>query len=313
MPPQLPIQDRRWTTDFRALAAADPDFAPYLLPSTRSINFDNPDAVRQLTISLLRNWFGLEVDLPTNRLCPAIPGRIAYVEWVHQLVQSSDRSLSLDDGGGDGQHDRPVHGLDIGVGASCVYPLISTAIYPSWTMIGTEIDDTNYASAHRNVTNNKLQDRISLVHTAPQDPLFHPSIVGTRSNAPPLDFCMCNPPFFESRAEMAATYTTKQELPSAVCTGADVEMVGDGGDLGFAIRILDESEGNKEVSQWFTCLFGKLSSLHSFVAELRKREISNWTVACLDAGGKTRRWSVGWSFGLWRPSQVSTINGWKEI
>lgn len=53
--------------------------------------------------------------------------------------------------------------LDIGVGASCIYPLLG-AKKNSWNFIGTEVDQRNLTFARENVTRNGLQDLIKRKH-----------------------------------------------------------------------------------------------------------------------------------------------------
>lgn len=112
---------------------------------------------------------------------------------------------------------------------------------------------------------------------------------------------MCNPPFFVSADDMAATNRTKAKPPSAVCTGAPVEMICPGGDLGFARRILAESVRVRDGVQWYTIMLGKLSSASALVGDVKAAGVSNWAVTALQAGHKTKRWVVAWSFEGLRP------------
>ncbi|KFL61329.1 uncharacterized protein TERG_12049 [Trichophyton rubrum CBS 118892] len=68
----------RHKVDFTALALQDPAFKEFLSAKGR-LDFSNPDAVRQLTVSLLRRDFGLDVELPDDRLCPPVPNRCVVV------------------------------------------------------------------------------------------------------------------------------------------------------------------------------------------------------------------------------------------
>ena len=40
-----------------------------------TMDFNNAASVKQLTISLLKQDFGLRVELPNDRLCPPVPNR----------------------------------------------------------------------------------------------------------------------------------------------------------------------------------------------------------------------------------------------
>ncbi|QMW38511.1 hypothetical protein G4B11_001747 [Aspergillus flavus] len=57
--------------DFATLALQSPEFAKYLKPNNQ-LDFSDPDAVRQLSKSLLQRDFGLNVHIPENRLCPPV-------------------------------------------------------------------------------------------------------------------------------------------------------------------------------------------------------------------------------------------------
>ena len=49
--------------------------------------------------------------------------------------------------------------LFIGTGGSCVYPLLSTSIN-KWKFLATEVDDTNYEYAVKNVYKNNFTELI---------------------------------------------------------------------------------------------------------------------------------------------------------
>lgn len=59
-----------------------------------SLNFKDPEAVRALTCTLLREDFGLSIDIPLERLIPTVPLRLNYIHWVEDLIghQDSDRT-----------------------------------------------------------------------------------------------------------------------------------------------------------------------------------------------------------------------------
>lgn len=116
---------------------------------------------------------------------------------------------------------------------------------------------------------------------------------------------MCNPPFYESKQDMAHSLLRKTLKPNAVCTGAEVEIITEGGELAFARKILNESCMLKGRVQWYTIMFGKLESLVPFVESLKKSGCVNWCLGVLAPGQLTKRWVVGWSWMGFRPSCVS--------
>lgn len=106
---------------------------------------------------------------------------------------------------------------------------------------------------------------------------------------------------------MRTSAANKSLPPNAVCTGADVEMVTEGGDYGFAMRMLEESLVLRENVGWYSLMLGKLSSAQKLVERIKSEGLTNWAVKCLVVGKATRRWCVAWSFGALRPANVGLI------
>ncbi|KAF2771920.1 hypothetical protein EJ03DRAFT_11316 [Teratosphaeria nubilosa] len=281
--------------DFDQLAAHDAAFAAIILPAKqqRKIDFQNPDVLHHLTKALLTHDFHLTLTLPPDRLCPPIPVRWNYTHWIQQLLDTTPATSTAD------SYDptREVLGLDIGVGASCIYPLLACATRPKWRMLGSEIDRHSLAWARRNVEANALQARISLVASEPDDPLVALQTLGLER----LDFVMTNPPFYASERDMATAYASKAAPPLAVCTGSANEMICEGGEVGFVSRIIEESLVLRGKVQWYTAMIGRLPSLHQIVAKLKEVKITNFAVTSLQAGYRTNRWAIAWSFGEHRP------------
>jgi hypothetical protein len=89
------------------------------------LDFNDPASVMQLTKSLLKADFGLQIHLPDDRLCPPVTNRHNYIVWLKGLLDSTSY---------DSQPQRV--GLDIGTGASCIYPLLGCAQRP-WSFVAT--------------------------------------------------------------------------------------------------------------------------------------------------------------------------------
>lgn len=185
-----------------------------------------------------------------------------------------------------------------GTGATAIYPLLATSTHPNWTMYCTEIDRKSFDYATKNIFLNKLTSRIHAQFTESNtEPLIPRDALPNK-----VDFTMCNPPFYSSAEDFAMSQASKAAKPSAVCTGAETEMICPDGDIGFVLRILDESLVLRDRIQWYTSMFGKLSSVYKLVAKLKEASITNWAVTVLNKTGRTQRWVVGWSFGDRRPS-----------
>ncbi|KAL3427208.1 hypothetical protein PVAG01_00717 [Phlyctema vagabunda] len=277
--------------DFAQLALQDAEFAK-VLKSNGQLDFSNPESVLQLTKSLLKRDFGLQISLPSDRLCPPVPNRLNYILWIQALLDStSDSYTDVYD------PSREVLGLDIGTGASCIYPLLGCSQRPKWRFGGTDVDERSLEFARKNVKGNDLAQRIKLLKTSPNGPLISLDAFGFES----ADFSMCNPPFYESGADMLQSAESKQRPPNTACTGSAGEMVTPGGEVAFITRMIDESLVLKDRVQWYTSMCGKLSSVSTLLAILRSKKIDNYAVTEFVQGSKTRRWGIAWSFDDFRP------------
>ncbi|KAI7912530.1 DUF890 domain protein [Pyricularia oryzae] len=78
----------RHEIDFREMGTQDPDFKA-VLKRNGQLDFSDPKAVMQLTKSSLKLHFGLEMELPDDRLCPPVPNRHNYILWLKDLLDSS--------------------------------------------------------------------------------------------------------------------------------------------------------------------------------------------------------------------------------
>ncbi|KAL2152914.1 hypothetical protein VTH82DRAFT_4069 [Thermothelomyces myriococcoides] len=218
----------------------------------------------QLTKTLLHLDFGLKLDLPDDRLCPPVPNRHNYILWLKELMDSTSYE----------QPGRSLCGLDIGTGASCIYPLLGVTQRP-WRFVATDIDAKNLSFAERNIRLNGLQDHIRLLSRKPDDPLVPLDDLGIASA---IDFVMMNPPFYASEEDMLSSAKKKARPPMSACSGAPVEMVCDGGEVAHVGRLLRESLTLRDRIQWYTSMLGKLTSLEVLVEQLRHHGIDNYAV-----------------------------------
>ncbi|KFY11431.1 hypothetical protein V491_07213 [Pseudogymnoascus sp. VKM F-3775] len=170
--------------DFAELASQDAEFKNIIplvldvqilkplylsLKPNGQVDFSDPESVQQLTKSLLKRDFGLKLTLPPDRLCPAVPNRLNYLLWIQDLLDTSTPSPSLAD-----THDpsRTVIGLDVGTGASAIYPLLGCAHYPTWRFACTDTDPHSFTFARQNIAQNNLSNRIRLLQTDADGPLL---------------------------------------------------------------------------------------------------------------------------------------------
>ncbi|KAK2459741.1 hypothetical protein APHAL10511_008242 [Amanita phalloides] len=262
--------------DFGTLAETFEPLKPHLkaVPSGTgyTIDFKNSEAQRRLTEALLYRDFKLHVVLSEDRLCPPahgqVPNRLNYILWLQDILQAHDKYI---DRYGNRDAGADVCGIDIGTGASAIYPLLGCHVEAGWKFVATELDETSFTYAKRNVEMNSLGNRIHLVKTTLNDPILLPLSLYPNMS---FDFTMCNPPFYGSADEIKRSAAAKELPPNGVCTGAQVEMITPGGELGFISRILNESIQHSERCRWYTSMLGKLSSVIELVKLFRDNSAS---------------------------------------
>ena len=282
------------TLDFKALAKTNDDFKQTWQKCSGKLDFQDPGTVQSLSKAILKADFGLELQVPDDRLCPPIPNRWNYVSWIQSLIDSTASSYA------NKYHpDRKVVGLDIGTGASAIYTMLCLKSRPNWTMCATDIDKKSFDSAARNLAINNLMTRSKLLQTTELTPMIPITALGVSH----LDFTICNPPFFTDLNDMGASLKGegKSWKPNAICTGSENEMIYPGGDLGFVTAIINESLVLRSKVQWYTSMLGKLDSAKAVIHLLKSHGITNWAVGVIDTGGSTKRWLVAWSFDDLRP------------
>lgn len=267
--------------DFSYLASKYPEFQQHVQTSLMGrpvVNFKEPEAVRALTCTLLKEDFGLTIEIPLERLIPTVPLRLNYIHWVEDLINGQKQ---------------PRRGIDIGTGASCIYPLLG-ATMNGWYFLATEVDDICFDYAKKNVEQNNLADLIKVVKV-PQKTLLMDALKEETEIV--YDFCMCNPPFFANQMEAKGVNSrnSRRPPPSSVNTGGVTEIMAEGGELEFVKRIIQDSLQLKKRLRWYSCMLGKKCSLAPLKEELKKQGVPKvtYTEFCQ---GRTMRWALAWSF-----------------
>eukprot|EP00249_Psilotum_nudum_P018251 c26713_g1_i2 orf=144-1733(+) len=141
--------------DFSLLASLYPDFGKFVSfppDGTRKrrrgrIDWTDYNATRQLTRVLLDHDYGIKWWIPDGQLCPAVPNRVNYIHWIADLLSSTPVL-------GNENERKQVIGIDIGTGASCIYPLLGAALH-SWHFVGTDFTPVALSWAQKNVEQNE--------------------------------------------------------------------------------------------------------------------------------------------------------------
>lgn len=286
--------------DFARLVHACPALSPHLVATPRgdtSIDFSDPAAVRELNRALLRSDYGItHWDLPDGALCPPIPGRADYLHGLADLLA----------GTGDGPIPRglSIRVLDIGVGASCIYPLLGHAEY-GWRFVGSDIDATSLEVAGAIVRANRLDKAISLRLQPRRGHLFR----GVVREGDRFDLSLCNPPFHASAREAANANQRKlrqlgtagartprhASAPALNFGGHAHELWCDGGEAEFLRRMVRESIEVRQQVRWFSSLVARSEHLPALRRQLRQAGAADVREVPMAQGSKQSRF-LAWTF-----------------
>lgn len=281
--------------DLTALVAASPALKRFVI-TTRfgnpSIDFADPAAVKALNQALLKHHYGIQAwDLPTGYLCPPIPGRADYLHHVADLLA----------GGGTIPRGSAITALDIGVGASVIYPLIGHREY-GWRFVGTDCDADSLAAAQQVLdANPTLRSAITVRRQRSPQTLF----AGVVQDGEHFDVSLCNPPFHASAEEAAAGTRRKwhhlgkakaaRGKPVLNFGGRQSELWCEGGEVGFITRMIQESAQRRDLCLWFTSLVSKEANLPILIRTLQTVHVRERRVIELNHGQKRSR-ILAWSF-----------------
>lgn len=187
---------------------------------------------------------------------------------------------------------KDVIGLDIGVGASGIYPLLA-AKHLNWKMLGTEANEDNFKMAQKNVDSNNLNDKIKLALTTSseheQSQLFEP-IEGMQEK---ISFTMCNPPFY------GEDHDEESDPASDTPAGQDHELKTKGGEVEFISKMISDSKCVADKIPIFTCMVGHKCSLKALKKLCHEAEAKDKDFRFSDTEfcqGKTMRWALVWTF-----------------
>lgn len=281
--------------DFAQLIATSPELKAFVFTNTYqtdTIDFSNPDAVKALNKALLVAFYGIENwDIPANYLCPPIPGRADYIHYLADLLASANN--------GNIPQGETVQGLDVGIGANCIYPIIGNSVY-GWSFVGTDIDDQALQNCKKIIASNpKLMESVSLqLQTEPR--FIFKNIITPDDR---FAFTICNPPFHASQEEATKStirkvnnlQNTKTKNPVLNFGGQNAELWCDGGEIGFITQMIYESAKYPKQVMWFTTLVSKKDNLQSIYRTLHKVGAARIETIDMAQGQKTSR-IVAWTF-----------------
>lgn len=282
--------------DFTELVRVSPALGPFVRPNafgSLSIDYADGAAVKALNQALLRQAYGLQTwDLPPGRLCPPVPGRADYVHHLADLLSGGVEEKI--------PRGKAVRVLDIGTGASAIYPLVGACEY-GWSFVGTDIDAAALRWARQIVAGNaQVTARIQFRQQTDPAQCFDGVLRGDET----FDLSLCNPPFHASAAEAEAGTARKlQQLgkggggarPERNFGGQANELWCTGGELGFLRRMIEQSALVPGRCRWFTSLVSKSENLPPLRAALVKAAAAEVRVIEMAQGQKKSR-VLAWTF-----------------
>jgi len=290
-----PRNPHRFRYDFELLINNSPELKSFVNTNEhkiQTIDFSNHEAVKALNKSLLVTYYNIQNwDIPTNYLCPPIPGRADYIHYIGDLLATSNNGIIPE-----GEN---VVGLDIGIGANCIYPIIGNTSY-GWNFVGCDIDEKALQNCKKIIANNsKLIDAISLQLQVEPRFIFKNIILPEDRFA----FTICNPPFHASAEEAAksalrkvnALEEIKKSNPVLNFGGQNAELWCKGGELGFITQMIYESVKYPMHCFWFTTLVSKKDNLSRIYKLLNK--VGAVAIKTIDmAQGQKISRIVAWTF-----------------
>jgi len=289
-----PRSKHKQNYDFKKLVLSCPKLKAFVKPNpygVDSIDFANPEAVKLLNTSLLKHFYDIkEWEIPNGYLIPPIPGRADYVHHIADLLSKS-YNKEIPKG-------KNIKVLDIGTGASCIYPIIGNHEY-GWSYVASEIDNTAFDAATRIINKNNLAGKIDLRFQKEEDSIFK----GVINKGEFFDISTCNPPFHSSLAEAQKASKrkvrnlTNKRVKEVVSNfgGQSNELWCEGGERRFIEDIIRQSKYHANSVLWFTTLVSKQSTLRSVNLALKKARVYKSRTIEMGQGNKSSR-IVAWTF-----------------
>jgi len=290
-----PRNKNRERYDLSALIIATPELKKHIVPNKLgedSVDFSNPNAVKLLNKALLNHYYGIKNwNFPDENLCPPIPGRADYLHYIADLLAGNNfGTIPTGD---------KISCLDIGTGASCIYPILGTIEY-GWKFVASDIDLKSIESAQNIVdSNDSLKDKIECrLQKNPRDVFF-----GMIDKEEKIDFTICNPPFHASNEEaMKGTQRKiknltgkKEKTPELNFAGISNELVFEGGEYKFIQNMIRESEKFSKNCFWFSTLVSKQSNIDRIYKLLDETDAWQVKNIPMGTGNKSTR-IMAWTF-----------------
>ncbi len=290
-----PRNKNRGKYDLHALTNSIPELKSHIISNKygkKSIDFSNPIAVKTLNRALLIHHYGIKTWMfPNENLCPPIPGRADYIHHMADLLSENNfGKIPIGEA---------ITCLDIGLGASCIYPILGVTEY-NWKFIGSDIDPKSIASAKNIINENPmLKYKIECRLQKDSNAIFQ----GILEKEDLIDLVICNPPFHASiedaqkgsRRKIKNLSGERMKIPKLNFSGIRNELICKGGEQQFIQNMINESEIFSKRCFWFSTLVSKQSNLKGIYKSLENRNIKQLKTIRMGTAHKSIR-IVAWTF-----------------
>lgn len=288
--------------DFARLVADSPELEAFTISNPvgqTTIDFQNVGAVRMLNRALLKTYYSINYwDIPANYLCPPIPGRVDYIHYLADLLASCNNQEI--------PRGPNIKALDIGTGASLVYPLTGHSEY-GWHFTGVDIDPAALKSAQQICQSNKLN--VTLRQQNNREDIFR----GVIKPNDVFHITLCNPPFHAS-LEKANKGTQRKwsnlgkgHSKKLNFGGQNAELWCPGGEIKFIARMVEQSMEFADQCLWFSSLVSKKDNLQPLHRILGKAKVADFKVVEMAQGQKTSRF-IAWTY-IMKSQRSSFLKG----
>lgn len=276
--------------DFNELTKVCPELKKFVKANKfgiTSIDFSNPKGVKTLNKAILLLQYNIKSwNIPSDYLVPPIPGRADYIHYVaSELLPNKVGSKIIV--------------LDIGTGASLIYPIIGSQEY-GWRFIAAEIDPNSINSCQNILNNNAHLKNIELrLQKNPRDTFF-----GIVQSTEKIQLSICNPPFHSSiedarKGTLRKTNNLgkgiKVKSPKLNFGGSGAELVTDGGEKKFICNMIRQSKRFSDNIEWFSSLVSKETNVKPIISALRDAGVKNKRIIKMGQGNKVSR-IICWKF-----------------
>jgi len=286
-----PNNNNRELYDLLALVKETPKLEKYVKKNKdgeKTVDFSDPIAVKLLNKALLSYYYDVKFwKFPDTNLCPPIPGRADYIHHIYDLLKDSMRKGKI------------IDCLDIGVGASCIYPIIGITEY-NWNFIASDIDRKSIATAKKIISSNpNLKGKVDFRFQNDSNKIFE----GIIKEDDIIDVTICNPPFHASKKEALETSRQKvrnltgkyQNPPILNFSGVSDELIYEGGECQFIQNMIKESVKYANNCVWFSTLVSKKKNLHGIYINLKRLKVHQIKEIEIGTANKKSR-IIAWTF-----------------